>query len=122
MKFHPALLALVATQSTAFAADAKTPVQMPDMCTTMVKAALAAINSGGLLPDDRTGDVTIDKDSLAAETIKNVRVIHTACLGPDDCDAQNPDAFTYAATLNKTGKVVVSYHRGNCSISKFSIN
>jgi hypothetical protein len=113
MKFHPLYLSLLVAPA-AFAADTK----MDPICENLVRTAAAALNSGSLeVADD--GSISLDKDSLAGVSISHVRVIGTDCHGPGDCDKQNPDTFTYAANVGKTGKLVATYHRGNCSVTKF---
>jgi hypothetical protein len=120
MKLHPMILALSAAAATS-TAHASAPGTLAQGCENMIRAAAAAINTDWINPDEGTGNITIAKEDLAAVKITNVKVLHSSCIGPDDCDAQNPDAFTWGANVNGKGRVVVSYHRGNCSISKFSL-
>jgi hypothetical protein len=126
MKFHPMVLALLATSSAAIGAETNSSAKMVEGCEGMIRTAVASLESGYLMPDEQTGAVTIAKEDLAAVTISNVKVLHSSCIGPGDCDAKHPDAFTYGADIGKrgeglTGKVIVSYHRGNCSVSRISL-
>ncbi|MGZ3656697.1 MAG: hypothetical protein ACXVB9_12205 [Bdellovibrionota bacterium] len=127
MKIQSMILALAALQSTAFAAEVSGPVKMEDGCENMIRSAVASLESGYMMPDENTGAVTLAKEDLASVKISNVKILHSSCQGPGDCDAQNPDSFTYGADIGKkgeglTGKVVVSYHRGNCFVSKISLS
>ena len=123
MKFHPLVLALAAASTPAFAEN----VKMVDGCETIVRSAVASLQADWMRPDETTGAVTIEKEDLAAVMISNVKVLASSCKGPADCDAQHPDAFTWGADIGKkgdgslTGKVVVSYHRGHCWVSKLNI-
>lgn len=116
MKLTHAMLAIIALSSTqTFAAE------MMPQCADQIRAAVSVLESGAY-PDDK-GNMTIAKTDADLIQISNVKVLSSACLGPADCDAQNPDAFTYGADIGKkgeglNGRVVVSYHRGNCSIQK----
>ena len=124
MKLNAMILSFLAMSPPALASS---PKGMEIGCENMIRAALASLEGGYILADEQTGAVTTDKDSLAAVEISNVKVISSSCMGPADCDAQNPDQFTYAADIGKkgqglTGNVVVSYHRGNCWVRKFKLN
>jgi hypothetical protein len=124
MKMNAAIIALMAISSTAMATESLTAApQLDPICNTVIRAAVAALESGGLEVDQTTGAVTIDKAQLDNVAISNVKIIRSSCRGPADCDAQHPDQFTYGADLGKkgdmlVGKVVASYHRGNCVVTK----
>ena len=99
---------------------------MNSLCETVVRAAVAALQSDYLLRDEKTGDVSLSKDDLAQVLVQNVKVVDSSCRGPGDCDEQNPDSFTYRADIGKkgnglNGQVVVSYHRGHCLVRQISL-
>ncbi len=106
MKINALILGMIAASSTAMANE---PLKMQQGCETAIRSSVA-----------------VEKLELEAVTVENVRVLVSSCQGPADCDAQNPDTFTYAADLGKkvqglSGQVVVHYHRGNCFVKKITL-
>lgn len=120
MKLTPIMATIIALSTTpAMAAE------MNPLCQNQIRAALSMLEGGGAYPDEN-GNYTVAKTDTDYVQISNVKVLSSACLGPAECDDQNPDAFTYGADIGKkgeglNGRVVVSYHRGNCSIRKITL-
>ncbi len=123
MKLNVSLVALLTAGSVQTLA--KAPVVSAPMDPVCVRSLQAAVTSldGGLYTDEQ-GKPFIDPNDLSSVKISNVKTLASSCIGPADCDDQHPDAFTWSADVGESsgvhGKVVVSYHRGNCFVKSAS--
>lgn len=99
------------------------PAPMDPICVRSLQAAVDVLEGG--LYSDGDGKPYIDPNDLNSIKISNVKTLESSCLGPAECSDQDPDAFTWSADLGEStgvhGKVVVSYHRGNCTLKKISL-
>ena len=123
MKISALVLSILAVSPAAFA---KQPVAMEQRCETAIKTAAAVLQNGYVNADETSGAVTVDGADVASVSLSNVQILSSSCQGPADCDSRHPDSFTYAADIGAkgqglTGKVVVSYHRGNCFVKKITL-
>jgi hypothetical protein len=124
MKLNLGIVALLAAGSAQTLA--KSPVVSAPMDPICVRSLQAAVDvlEGGLYTDGQ-GKPYIEPNDLSSIKISNVKTLESSCLGPADCDDQNPDAFTWSADVGEAsgvhGKVVVSYHRGNCFVKKIAL-
>lgn len=97
---------------------------MEAQCSREIRSAVSILEGSYSRDDEET--LTVTEQDTASIKISNVRILASSCIGPADCDARHPDAFTYAADIGKSGeglsgKVVVKYHRGNCLVKKITL-